>query len=96
MQGEAESWDCLALRSKGSGRSYQCMQIPNGGVQKTEPDLSQQCPHERRRGSGHKLEYRKSHLNKRKKPLFSVSVTEQCNRLPRLIVESPSLEPFKT
>jgi len=47
------------------------------------------------RGNGHKLKQRKFQLNMRKN-FLPLKVTEPWHKLPREVVESPSLEIFKT
>jgi len=52
-------------------------------------------PSDRTRGKGHKLKRKKFQLNRRKN-FFTLRVTEPWNRLPRGVVDSPSLEIFQT
>jgi len=63
---------------------------PNGGCQEDGARPFSVVPSNR-----HKLKHREFQLNTRKN-FFTLRVKEHWNRLPREVVESPSLEIFRT
>ena len=66
-----------------------------GGCKEDRGKLFSGMLSDRTRNNGHKLKYRKFHLNI-KKHFFTVRMTEHWYRLPREVVESPSLGIFKS
>ena len=66
-----------------------------GGCKEHAARLFSVVPSDGTRGNGHKLKHKRLHLNTRKY-FFTVRVTEHWHRLPREVVESPSLETVKT
>jgi len=65
------------------------------GCQKDGDRLFSVTPSNRTRSNRHTLKQKKFQLNMRKN-FFPLRVTEHWNRLPREVVESPSLEILKT
>jgi len=65
-----------------------------GQCQQEGTRLFSVVPSDRKRGNGHKLKHRKLQLNMRNN--FTLRVTEPWNRLPRQVLDSSSLEIFKT
>lgn len=86
-----KTWDCLASKWKDSGGNLsdvcKCLM---GGRKEDGARLFSWISCERTKGNGHKRKYRKFHLKLR--IFFTVRVVKWWHRLPRVDVESLSLE----
>ena len=69
-------------------------QYLKGAYKKAEEGIFIRACSNRTKGNGFKLEEGRFRLDIRKK-FFTVRVVRHCNRLPREVVDAPSLEAFK-
>ena len=96
MRRDLGNWVCLALKKRRlRGDWIQVYKYLRCGSHSGEAGLFSVVRGDRTRGNGLKLLQRKFRTNVCKN-LFTVRLTEHWNRLPREVVESPSLEIFKT
>jgi len=83
-------------KEKAQGGFYQCIQVPEGREQRGQSQaFSSVVFSDRPRGNGHIMKHRRFPLNIRKL-FFTVRVTKHLHRLSGKVVESPSLEIFKS
>ena len=76
------------------GRPYSSLPVPKGAYRKAGEGLFTRACSDRTRDNSFKLKEDRFRLDVRKK-FFTVRVVRHWNRLPREIVDAPSLEVFK-
>lgn len=86
--------ECLVLRKEGSGETLLFYSYLKGCCGKVEISLFSETVCNRTRENGLKLHCGGFRLDIRKN-FFTEGVVKHWNRLPRKVVESPSLEVFK-
>jgi len=76
------------------GRTHCSLPVPEGAYKKAGEGLSTRTWSGRTRGNGFKLKEGRFILDIRKK-FFTLKVVKHRHRLPRVVVDAPSLETFK-
>ena len=91
-------WVYSALRKEDRGDLINVYKYLRYGNQRYEARLFSVVRGNRTSGNSQKLKHSNfcTNLNNKNKNFFKIRVTEHCNESPREVVESPSLEMFKT
>ena len=92
LPGWLQPWGCSAWRT--SGTPYSSLPVPEGSCKRAGEGLLTRACSDRTRGHGFKLKEGRFRLDIRKK-FFTMRVVRHWHRLPREVVDAPSLEVFK-
>ena len=94
MRKDWESWGCSAWRREGCGETLEQPFSTWTGCRKDEENIFSRACCDRARTNGFKLREGRFRLDIRRK-FFMVRMVKHWNRMPREVVEAPSLETFK-